>query len=59
MALPKRQTDEGENLLRWFSEEERAECPFCDARAAIGEAENVMICLACSSIWRRGDLLNG
>jgi hypothetical protein len=41
-------------LERWFSEEERTRCPFCQAREAI-EQSRVLLCLACAAVSIGGE----
>lgn len=48
------------DLLEWFDEEEREDCPACGERARVGvpDAPLFRVCLGCAAIWVDGERLD-
>jgi hypothetical protein len=48
------------DLLEWFSEAEREDCPACGERAVVGAdgAPLFRVCLGCAAVWVGGERLD-
>jgi hypothetical protein len=45
------------DLLQWFGDDEREECPACGKEAVVGVAEAPLfrVCLGCAAVWVAGE----
>ena len=48
------------DLLEWFDEDEREQCPACRARALVGveDAPRFRVCLTCAAVWVAGERID-